>query len=342
MEVVVLANLSLSREEKNALKYRLTRANLVAIKEGSYLDEELAAASKAKWKLYSLSGPLGKILYDDFTDEELLKVLKDSATLLNHSPSQKEINWVLKDYIKLRFGKWPYALKQAGLAKGAGSGGMTYQKIMSKKAEKEQVLKELRDVSLEMGHIPHPRQVPELKKEIKKFYSSWGEALRAAGIDPLSLTDKSVYKIYDLEDVYIELLEEVRETAFELGRAPMHTEIVDEIKKPLLKRCGSWRNVLFQIDLEPVVRRKPFEKAFLDYRKEGNRKHHSNSLHDCYFKILNPSDEIESYLRYIRKTYDDTGVILDKAEIDSDMRKALISRCSSWANVLFQVDLADK
>lgn len=76
------------------------------------------------WRSYSTGSRVGQQVYRSFTDEQLLNYLVKTARDLNHAPSQKEMFWVLRDYIKLRFGKWPYALKKAGLSNSAGKGSL--------------------------------------------------------------------------------------------------------------------------------------------------------------------------------------------------------------------------
>ena len=79
------------------------------------------------WKCYSLKSNLGKEVYSAFSDSELLMMLVSIAEKLHHSPAKKEVFWTLREYIKERFGKWPYALTMAGLSKSAGKGGPTFE-----------------------------------------------------------------------------------------------------------------------------------------------------------------------------------------------------------------------
>ena len=61
-----------------------------------------------------------------YSDAELLAYLKEAADRLGHSPAQKELPQDMRLLIKQRFGKWPYALQKAGLAKSAGKDGEAY------------------------------------------------------------------------------------------------------------------------------------------------------------------------------------------------------------------------
>lgn len=65
------------------------------------------------WSQYM--GKTGRRLYDSFTDEELLDILRLATDELGHVPSQREIFCVYRAYIRRRFINWPTALRAAGL-----------------------------------------------------------------------------------------------------------------------------------------------------------------------------------------------------------------------------------
>ncbi len=291
------------------------------------------------YQSFSLKTEAGRVLYKSFTDEELLSMLKDVSLLLNHSPSQGEVFWALRSFIKERFRKWPHALELAGLAKGAGSGGKSFDEIEKDNLECEAVLEDLRALTEELGHIPHPRKYPKLSKRVKRFFGSWGEALRASGIDCEQIGKETLEKKEIVDAGIREKLDFVKNKAVELGRSPMHTEVDDKIKKPLLEEFGSWRSVLYQVDLEPVVRIHPFERYYVDHRKDMNRKKHSMNIRNCYYKLVEPSEKVIAYLEELSKLIDELGYVPDKTQVPAEMRKALIEECSSWANALYQIGI---
>lgn len=84
---------------------------------------EMTSEDELECIALALATYTGKQLYKNLTDEQLLFILRQIADILGYSPSQKEVFWVLREYIKLRFKKWPYALSAAGLNKSAGCGG---------------------------------------------------------------------------------------------------------------------------------------------------------------------------------------------------------------------------
>ena len=306
--------------------------------EGRLLREKYEADTVTRIQ-FSLRSKSGQQFYRTVKDEELLYMLRRSAEKLGHSPSQKEVLNIFQEYIKRRFEKWPYALTKAGLAKGAGSGGKTVAESRKANQQKKKLLEELRKKSEEIGYIPHPDQFPELRDGLRQYFRFWGDAIREAEIRPWEIGEKSMYKIENLEPEYAELLNEVRVISQKLGRAPMRHEINEAGRQKLLRRCGSWRNVLYQIGLEPVLCVRPFSDFRLDYReKEGYRYHSHNLNHYCY-KVLNLDSETSRDLDCLKQMIQRTGKVPDKNMLPKQMRKRLMGACGSWQNVLWQIDI---
>ncbi len=297
------------------------------------------------WAQYSMGSQMGKQVYGSFTDGELLEYLKSLANRLNHAPSQREVFWVLRAYIKCRFGKWPYALKAAGLSASAGSGGRTMEQQESDREELAELLQQVRDKAVALGRIPHPKDLPEACRRLKRYYERWGQVLEAARVKEELLEDKLLEKsalrrIEDLEPEYLEMLKLVRADAERRGRCPVHGETEPAVQRALIRRCGSWRNALYQIGLTPVIRRKPFNGTYIDYRKSENRTKHSGRLYDCFYKVLNLSEWDRSALAYIDWLYRSTGRIPLKEDVPKDLRKRLQADCGTWANALFQIGIS--
>lgn len=294
------------------------------------------------WKNYATSNARGHSVFESFTDEELLDYIRAEAKRLNHAPAQKELFWVMRDYIKRRFKRWPYAMKAAGLTASAGKGGKTLEQIEEDNKHLELLLAKVREKALELGKIPHPKDIPDVCAEIKKYYNDWGRVIEAADIDPHTLNEEVVYKIEGLEPQYVQMLDNVKAFAYELGRSPIHGEIDAEVKRALIRRCGSWRNALYQVGLEPVVRIRPFHGIYIDYRKENNRDGHTNSLYNCYYRVLNLSEEDKRDLEEVRAIYQQTRVIPTKKDVSKELRLRLQETCGSWANVLYQIGIDPK
>lgn len=65
------------------------------------------------WSQYM--GPRGKLLYQSFSDEELLDIIRQEISVLGRIPAQREVFCVYREYIRRRFGNWVKALQAAGL-----------------------------------------------------------------------------------------------------------------------------------------------------------------------------------------------------------------------------------
>ena len=66
-----------------------------------------------KWSLYM--GKTGRLLYNSFSDRELLDILVTEQHALGRIPSQRDVFCVYRDFIRRRFGNWVKALRAAGL-----------------------------------------------------------------------------------------------------------------------------------------------------------------------------------------------------------------------------------
>ncbi|MEG1895556.1 MAG: hypothetical protein RR162_04890 [Oscillospiraceae bacterium] len=289
------------------------------------------------WQKFALACPMGKQLYTGLSDEQILKAVRDKAEKLNHSPSQKEMFWVWREYIKARFKKWPYALKAAGLDRSAGSNGIDLERAQAKKQKLEQSLQKVREKAQELGRIPHPKDLPELSAELKKSMHTWGEVIEAAGLDSHTFAQKSLEIIDELEPKYKDMLRKILKDANQLGRAPIHSEVDPKVKAALTKRCGSWRNALHQIGLEPVARITPFSSTLLQTDSEQGSKAHSKTLSDCYYKLLSPTQQTVEGLQFIKDLSVKLGRAPQKNEVPLSLRKALQEECGSWSNVMFQI-----
>ena len=292
--------------------------------------------------VFAMDRGRGKELHRVLTDEEMLTYLRNLADKLNHPPSQKEVHWAMKDYIKIRFKRWPYALEKAGLAKSAGRGGKSMDAIRQEEARLQEMLAVIREKALETGRLPHPKDFPELCGELRNHYSDWNQVLKDAKVETSMLNKVAVQKIPDLEPEYAALLEQVKALAYELGRSPTHGEVDEEIKRKLIDRCGSWRNALYQIGLEPVVRYRPFRGIYIDQKPEDERNRHTDDLKDCCYRVLNLTRQDREDLKYVRGVWFHQGRIPGKKDVPKELRKRLTASCGSWVNVMYQLGVQPK
>ncbi|MEG2420468.1 MAG: hypothetical protein RR949_01735 [Oscillospiraceae bacterium] len=284
---------------------------------------------------FALSEISGMQVYESFTDEELLDLLRSAAHRLGHSPSQKEIFWVYRSYIKQRFVKWPYALRQAGLSKAAGSGGLSTDQVVQARQQKEELLRKVRDKAAELGRTPHPKDLPEVCVALCKQFATWGELLTAAGLEHVQIS----VLLEDLEPEHLAMLEELRALALKLGRPPLRMEAPEALRTALIQRCGSWRNTLFQIGLEPVIHMVPFSGTLLTGNRDGKRRAHRSELADCYYQVLNPSPKTRAALDEIQALAQKLGRPPRRGDVPAELRKILQTACGSWRNALFQLGL---
>ena len=233
---------------------------------------------------YSVDTEEGAQLYASFFFFLLSELLRQSAQQLGHSPSQGEVHWILRTYLKARFKNWPRALRAAGLSRSAGRGGMSSEQMSQKNKEYQQMLNQIRGMAEQLGRIPHPSELPEICRKLKKRYRTWGEVLAAAGVEEAVAVH--LQKEENLKDDELRMLQELRTLAERLNRSPLRGEVEQSLRESLLRRFGSWRNALYQIDLEPVRRITPFVNAPLQREKDKQRATHRQELYDCHYRLL--------------------------------------------------------
>lgn len=308
------------------------------IKSGNLEYDEGIKNAERIFEFSQTNSGKGRLVYSSFSDEELCKILTDKARELGHVPAQRELYWLYRIYIKRRFGNWPKALITAGLSKKAGKCGDTYEKVkMDKELEKE-LLSNLRKKAEELGRPPHMHEMGEIAESFKYKFDTWAELLDAAGIDNQWKNWQPVYKLNDLTEEEEKLLQCIREKAIELGRPPMRTEIRNEIREKLKKRCGTWRNILFQIGLEPIQKIKPFNATYLDGRRNKLIKH-NELLEGSVFKLVNPNAETVRQLKALKTKATRINRPLVKSEIPKEVYNNLIGQCVNYRNILYQINL---
>lgn len=304
---------------------------------------EYANSKETKiWRAFSLDSKVGERFYQSLSDEDLLDVLRWYARKFGRSPAQKEVYWVWRMYIKKRFGKWPYALSAAGLSKAAGKDGKTLEQKKIEDEEYEKLLEKVREKTKELCRTPHPKDMPDICDALAKYTVTWNQVIEDAKLTRDFFEENVVYCIPNLEEEYKIYLEEIRALSEKLNRAPLKSEVDAVKRKKLVKRCKSWRNVLYQIHLEPVMKIKPFSSTYMDYRLGSEKKLHSTVLYDCYYKLLEIDEENANYLEQLKNWIEKNQHIPDKKEFPKEMRQSLQKICGSWANVLYQIGYEKK
>lgn len=301
------------------------------------MEENSQNVSGILYQEYSLESRKGRQFYESLEDECLLRLLRERAKELDHSPSQKEVFWVLREYLRKRFGKWPYALEAAGLKRSSGSGGSSWNRMEEERRRYHRLLGELRQEAKKLCRIPHPSDVPELCAELKKFQKNWSTVVQDAGLSAEFFEKYAVYQVEDLDERSRNYLMEIRRKAEETGRPPRKSEVPREVQEILTASCKSWRNALYQVGLEPVVRIHPFSSTYIDYRKTSRSRQHSRALYDCCYLLVNPDERTVSDLGKLREIREKLGRDPEKKEVPKELWKRLQKACGSWTNVLYQL-----
>nr|WP_315020823.1 hypothetical protein [uncultured Aminipila sp.] len=308
------------------------------IRSGNLEYDECIKNAEQIYEFSQINSGKGKVVYSNFSDEDLCQILKVKAKELGYVPAQKEVYWLYRIYIKRRFGNWPKALIAAGLSKKAGKCGDSYEKIKSNEQLEKELLSTLRQRAEELGRPPHMHEMKEIADYFKYKYNTWAELLEAACIDNQWKNWEPVYKVKDLSEEEAKLLGYIHKKATELGRPPMRTEITNGIREKLKKRCGTWRNILYQIDLEPIQKIKPFNSTYLDGRRNKLIKH-SELLEGSVFKLVNPDEETVNQFEILKNKADKIKRPLVKSEIPKEVYSNLITQCVNYRNILYQIDL---
>ena len=323
----------LSKEQKKELLEKL----LAYSEKVSDLEEGAEDLNSEVYINYSMQTQIGKAFYRSLSDALLLSVLKKRAEELAHSPAQKEMFWVWREYIKARFKRWPYALKAAGLSKAAGKGGKSLEQFEKEKEEYSRYLQIIQEKAAELCRIPHPKEIPEILEGLEKRGISWSEFVREAGIDRNFFRKRGVYTVRNLDAAEKEQLQLILELAWELGRPPLKEEVPNVLLQNLLSKCGSYRNVLFQIKLEPIEKKRSFSMK-TKKKKRKDEKKHRRVLRECYYQVLSKDDQYQKDMEMLWKWKEKEGKMPERRNIDPEVRRRLQKICGSWENVLRQLE----
>lgn len=331
-------SMKMKDENKAKIQRRNLYYKLLEFSEKCSENTEYANSKETKiWKKFSLDSKDGKRFYESLSDEDLLDVLRRYAQEFGRSPAQREVYWVWRAYIKKRFEKWPYALSAAGLSRAAGKDGKTLEQKKIEDEEYEKLLEKVREKTKELCRTPHPKDLPDICDALGKYTVTWNQVIEDAKLTRAFFEENVVYYIPNLEQEYKIYLEEIQSLSEKLNRAPLKSEVDVVKRKKLIKRCKSWRNVLYQIQLEPVAKIKPFSSTYMDYRLGSEKKLHNTVLYGCYYKLLEIDEVNTKYLEQLKSWIEKKHCVPDKKELPKEMRQSLQRLCGSWANVLYQI-----
>lgn len=201
------------------------------------------------------------------------------------------------------------------------------------------MLAQVREAAERLGRMPHPSELPEVCQTLYKRYQTWGQVLTAAGVE--QAVAAGLRKENDLAEADRRRLEQLRAIAQELNRAPLRSEVEEKLRTALIQRFGSWRNALYQIDLEPVRRITPFVNAPLHREEHRPRAIHRGDLYDCHYRLLHLDPVTAADLALIRRMAEKLGRAPRRREVPPEVRRRLQEACGSWSNALFQLGLQE-
>ncbi|HML38801.1 MAG TPA: hypothetical protein PKA19_15500 [Bacillota bacterium] len=299
----------------------------------------------ALWRDLVPDKPLGRRIYESFSDEELLAILKEAAGRLGYAPAQSDIFCFYRTYIKHRFVTWPAALKAAGLSRALDyrTGRFPeeeYDKIENGEPETRELLIRLAERWVSLGYPPKRREF-SASEALKQRFGNWAAALSAAeGFEvwqqaneeklETECTHKQKAEAFSERDEAC--LRDLKDLAGLIWRTPLKTEVREQIRCRLRIYCGSWNSVLRLAGLAPLEG-EALERAKRD--EQQRRKAGAEAL----FRISDLEPEYVELLKEIEATVKKLNRAPLKEEIAPEKRKKLLQRCGSWRNVLYQIDV---
>jgi hypothetical protein len=208
-------------------------------------------------------GDLMKLEREEPEIRRLLICLSERKLELGYAPCRKEFE--ASETLKKRFVCWSNALHAADSFDAWQNKAKTDADCSdSLSPEEETILQELQSKAAQLGRTPLKKEISEETRcRLRTRFGAWDSALQRVGLVPLEGEDLEkarwdaeqrlrgngvIYHIENLEPEFQELLQEVKILSLKLGRPPLKSEFDEKKRKKLQARCGSWRNVLYQID----------------------------------------------------------------------------------------------
>ena len=293
-----------------------------------------------QWREFVPDKPVGRQLYESYTDEALVEILQDAYRRLGRSPVQSDIFCFYRTYIKHRFVTWTGALRAADLGYALDHQGRPFStdewgRIYRKEAEIYRLLICLSERRTELGYPPRRKDFTG-NEILKRRFGNWATALNAA-----EALDRWLLEIGPMKDSEPEasseqaaemLLQELRKTAAKLGRTPVKKEIREEHRVQLRIRYGSWNSVIRVAGLIPLegVWLEKAEQDFLQREAAGR---------DALYRIAKLEHEYVILLQEVEALSKKLGRAPLKEEVDARKRSRLQKRCGSWRNTLYQIGI---
>ena len=136
---------------------------------------------RAHYQALTLSSSLGMAVYSSYSNGDLLDVLRDTASRMGRAPTQGEIFFLYRTYLKARFGTWPAALRAAGMRRLPAPDLIMpdWEQVLLEEPEICKFLEDVTDRRCRLGYPPRKRDVPYSKLLCERFHS-WENVVAAA------------------------------------------------------------------------------------------------------------------------------------------------------------------
>lgn len=189
----------------------------------------------------------------NISKDDLKLDLLDLKTQLNHVPNQSEYDEYSsfnRYNVKEVFGDYESLLKYCGLIAKTTTHG---------KIKDDFLLSELQRFVKEFNRIPIQKDFENLKgypsrKSFSNHFGSFNNALRLAGLEPISMSLKEMKDFYDSNETRNDMLEYLKQLTYESGKTPLSKDLdnsqVKYNRSSYERVFGSWNNALKEAGLK--------------------------------------------------------------------------------------------
>jgi hypothetical protein len=219
---------------------------------------------KSKTAFFHPLAEVGRYVYESFSDDELLDILRQSGAKL---PTKAVIMSVYALFIEQRFLSWSIALERAGFASIHSDGDNWLVRLIESGFDDETMRK--------LFTIMRDKQTRRISEETNRAYRELTPILsenpnrpHKANVDlVLKFIERrgSNLRIYPPERIPVPA-KVMKRCAIAYGRAPLAAEVPEEVAFRLWKPFGSWTAACRYCGLQPLFD-DTLEDAGREYRK---------------------------------------------------------------------------
>lgn len=205
--------------------------------------------------------------------QKILSQIRERADELHRPPHLTEMSDCIEG-LKYKFDTWNQVLEAAGINQEWKNKHMLFT-VEDFTKEEQGLLEKIKSKAQELGRPPLRKEIEnEIKEKLKIKCKTWRNTLYQIGMEPIEkpksfsatyLDDRKnkgkchkevlsngLYKVFKLNKKEKEYLVQLREIVNDLKRAPIKEELPEDVYRGLMQVCGSYKNVLFQVGVEPL------------------------------------------------------------------------------------------